>query len=46
MRRANRRWVWAAVAALAPWTWFAVRNLGFVSELAAQASPGIQSAVQ
>ena len=39
MRRANRRWVWAAVAALAPWTWFAVRNLGFVSELVATGLP-------
>src|SRR5207244_11094288 len=39
MRRADRRGGWAAVAALAPWTWFAVRNLGFVSELVATGLP-------
>ena len=39
MQRANRRWVWAAAAALAPWTWFAVRNFGFVFDLTAIGVP-------
>jgi endonuclease/exonuclease/phosphatase (EEP) superfamily protein YafD len=37
--RANRRWVGAAVAGLAPWTWFAVRDLGFLFDLAATGLP-------
>jgi endonuclease/exonuclease/phosphatase (EEP) superfamily protein YafD len=39
MRRANRRWVWAAAALLAPWGWFAVRNLSFVFDLVATGLP-------
>ena len=35
----RRRWVWAAVAALAPWAWFALRDLGFVFDLIAVGLP-------
>src|ERR1043165_6218453 len=36
---ANRRWMVAAVAALAPWAWFAVRDLGLVFNLLATGLP-------
>jgi len=39
LREGRRRWLVAAVAALAPWTWFAVRDLGFVFDLAATGLP-------
>lgn len=39
MFRSNRRWMVAAVVALAPWTWFALRNLGFVFDLVATGLP-------
>jgi endonuclease/exonuclease/phosphatase (EEP) superfamily protein YafD len=39
MRRVDRRWVWAAAALVLPWLWFAVRSLGFVSELVATGLP-------
>ena len=35
----GRRWVVAGAAALAPWLWFAVRNLGFVFDLLATGLP-------
>ncbi|HVW35411.1 MAG TPA: endonuclease/exonuclease/phosphatase family protein [Acidimicrobiia bacterium] len=35
----RRRWLWAVVAGLAPWAWFAVRNLGFVFDLVAIGLP-------
>ena len=41
LRGRRRRWVVAAVATLAPWTWFAVRDLGFVFDLAATALPAL-----
>jgi endonuclease/exonuclease/phosphatase (EEP) superfamily protein YafD len=37
--RAKRQWVAAAVAAGAPWTWFAVRNLTAVFDLVATGLP-------
>src|SRR5581483_6347364 len=37
--RAKREWVWAAVAALAPWTWFAIRNLAAPFDLVATGLP-------
>ncbi|HYT39991.1 MAG TPA: endonuclease/exonuclease/phosphatase family protein [Acidimicrobiia bacterium] len=39
LRGRRRRWLVAAIAALAPWTWFAVRDLGFVFDLAATGLP-------
>src|SRR3982751_1957330 len=36
---ANRRWMVAAIAALAPWAWFAARDLGFVFDLLATGLP-------
>lgn len=39
MLRRNRRWVVAALVALAPWVWFAVRDLGFVFDLVATGLP-------
>jgi len=39
LREGRRRWLVAAAAALAPWTWFAVRDLGFVFDLAATGLP-------
>ncbi|HZQ79502.1 MAG TPA: endonuclease/exonuclease/phosphatase family protein [Acidimicrobiia bacterium] len=35
----DRRWMVAAAAALAPWLWFAVRDLGFVFDLVATGLP-------
>jgi endonuclease/exonuclease/phosphatase (EEP) superfamily protein YafD len=37
--RGKRRWVAAAVVALVPWTWFAVRNLLAIFELVAMGLP-------
>ena len=37
--RADRRWVRAAVLALVPWTWFAVRDLGSMLDLVATGLP-------
>src|SRR4051812_21187543 len=37
--RANRRWVTAAVVALLPWTWFAVRNFTLLLDLVATGLP-------
>lgn len=37
--RANRRWVGPALAVVAPWTWFAVRNLGSFLDLVATGLP-------
>jgi vancomycin resistance protein VanJ len=37
--RAKRQWVTAAIAALAPWAWFAVRDLGWVLDLMANVLP-------
>jgi vancomycin resistance protein VanJ len=37
--RAKRQWVGPALVALAPWTWFAVRDLGWLLELVANALP-------
>jgi endonuclease/exonuclease/phosphatase (EEP) superfamily protein YafD len=37
--RADRRWVGVAVAALAPWAWFAVRNLTYAFDLVATGLP-------
>jgi len=39
LRGGRRRWLVAALVAVAPWTWFAVRNLGFVFDLAATGLP-------
>lgn len=36
---AERRWMGAVLAALAPWMWFGVRDLGWVFELVANALP-------
>jgi vancomycin resistance protein VanJ len=37
--RADRRWVGGAVAALAPWLWFAVRNLTYAFDVIATGLP-------
>ncbi len=37
--RAKRQWVTAGIAALAPWTWFAVRDLGSAFDLVAVGLP-------
>ena len=37
--RADRRWVQAAIVALVPWTWFAVRDLGSFLDLVATGLP-------
>ncbi|MEW6472726.1 MAG: endonuclease/exonuclease/phosphatase family protein [Actinomycetota bacterium] len=37
--RGERRWVGVTVVALAPWIWFAVRDLGWVFELVANTLP-------
>jgi endonuclease/exonuclease/phosphatase (EEP) superfamily protein YafD len=37
--RADRRWVGVAVAALGPWTWFAVRNLTYAFDPVATGLP-------
>src|SRR5690349_331447 len=37
--RADRRWVAVVVAALAPWAWFAVRNLSYAFDLVATGLP-------
>ena len=37
--RADRRWVGTAVVGLAPWSWFALRDLGWVFDLVAIALP-------
>ena len=37
--RAKRQWALVAVAALAPWTWFAVRNLASVFDMVADGLP-------
>ena len=37
--RGKRQWAWAAVAAVAPWSWFAVRNLAAVFDLVATGLP-------
>lgn len=39
LRGGQRRWPAAAALALAPWTWFAVRDLGLPAELVANALP-------
>ncbi|HEY0400123.1 MAG TPA: hypothetical protein VGF00_17120, partial [Acidimicrobiia bacterium] len=39
LRGRRRRWLVAAAVALAPWTWFAVRDLGFIFDLAATDLP-------
>jgi len=37
--RADRRWVGVVVATLAPWAWFAVRNLSYAFDLVATGLP-------
>jgi endonuclease/exonuclease/phosphatase (EEP) superfamily protein YafD len=39
MRAEQRQWVWAALAVLVPWSWFAVRNLAAVFDLVATGLP-------
>ncbi|HEV7864785.1 MAG TPA: endonuclease/exonuclease/phosphatase family protein [Acidimicrobiia bacterium] len=45
MARANRRWRGAALVALAPWTWFVLRDLGFLFDLAATGLPVLLAGV-
>ncbi|MDQ1489784.1 MAG: vancomycin resistance protein VanJ [Actinomycetota bacterium] len=39
LRGRRRRWLVAAAVALAPWTWFAARDRGFIFDLAATGLP-------
>src|SRR5688572_24589572 len=39
--RAKRQWVAVVVAAVAPWTWFAIRNLAAVFDLVATGLPAL-----
>lgn len=43
--RVDRRWAWATLAALAPWSWFALRNLATVLDLVATGLPVLFSSL-